>query len=49
MPCLVLTPGAVKRMSELKKSEMIQGFDREEILYTASRDGDHVKICIVDH
>ncbi len=49
MPSLILTPDTVKRMSELKKSEAMQGFDREEILYTASRDGDHIKICIVDH
>lgn len=49
MPTLILTPETVKRMSELEKSEMMQGFDREEIFYTASRDGDHIKIAIVDH
>jgi len=49
MPSLVLTPETVKRISELKKTEILQGFGRDGTFYTAGRDEDHVRINIKEH
>lgn len=46
---LVLTPETFKRISELKKTEILGGFDHEGNSYTAGRDGEHVRINIVNH
>jgi hypothetical protein len=48
MPKLYLTPETVKRMSELKSSEVMQGFGRDGTWYMAGRDGDHIQIEIVE-
>ena len=49
MPSLILTPETLKRMSELEKTEIVQGFDRDGTFYTAGRDESHVRINIKEH